>query len=149
MTKETHPALEESIRENKTVVSNPFNWILKRSVSPTLEEQKLCWSQSLRKEVFKQRKMCFILLQKADLNACDKGLIFKLAGVGSIAVCRAQETVVIALGCAGNTKGSGASSSDKTTQQLYWQVLQLTGHTSPAYVSLQQPLEASKDQHGT
>lgn len=49
--------------------------------------------------------------------------------------------------CGGNTQGSGASSSDKEPLNNFidrFCSLQLTGHTTPAYVSLQQPCRPSK-----
>lgn len=58
-----------------------------------------------------------------------------------------EERLGISKCCGGNTQGSGASGSDTEPLNNFidrFCSLQLTGHTTPVYVSLQQPWKASK-----
>jgi len=59
-----------------------------------------------------------------------------------------EERLGIAECCGGNTQGSGARGSDKEPLKNFidrFCSLQLTGHTTPVYFSLQQPWKASRD----
>lgn len=59
-----------------------------------------------------------------------------------------EDKLGIAECCGGNTQGSGASGSDTEPLNNFidrFCSLQLTGHTTPVYFSLQQPWEASRD----
>lgn len=59
-----------------------------------------------------------------------------------------EDTQGIAESCGGNTQGSGTSGSDTEPLNNFidrFCSLQLTGHTTPVYFSLQQPWKATGD----
>lgn len=104
-----------------------------------------------KSHVHPKRKGVSYNKQEAALPKPCRNFLYKIKNWASWVVHHGMQGLEdrpgIAECCGGNTQGSGASGSDNEPLNNFidrFCSLQLTGHTTPVYFSLQQPWKASR-----